>query len=175
MPSFKEKNGISRLQDLIDKAKNLGSYLPEEVLQLAGVISPRIGQLIKAFNLISDDEKVDPMLKEQMLEALEFAIQEMENVTERHRNDNFSEHKITALTRPIISFTVLFYVLLIAILDRFGIGVKDDLLDMQLVKILGDITMFFFGGRTLEKIVKTFSDAPEEQKSRFKLFNRKEK
>lgn len=169
-PGFKEKNGITRLQHIIQRAKELGSYLPEEVWKLAGVISPRIGQLVKAFNLVESDSKVDPMVKEQVLEAIDLAIQEMENVTERHHNDNTSDHAITAYTRPIIAFAITAYVIFEGLSDRFSWGIASPERFTQMMDIMENVALFFFGGRTAEKIIRTL--VPPEKKT-FKLFNRK--
>lgn len=154
MGKYKDENGITRLQALIDKAKRLGEHLPPEVVKLAGIVSPRLGQVLEAFQALVNDEKVSPMTKEQLLDAFEYAIEELENVSDRHRIDMNADSWLSKNIRPITLLTLLPFCMYLTVAEAMSkIEVQPEVIE-NWNTILGQAIIFYFGGREVFKWIR---------------------
>ena len=172
MGRYKEENGISRIQALLEKASRLKISLPPEVTRLVGVVSPRIGQLLNAFNALTKDGDTDASLKEDLLEALDFAIEEMEHTSARHQVDSNGDNWASKNIRPWTLFFLLKFCafLTLAHIFSWGIALPSEIVDKWIFATEGAL-FFYFGGRELTKMVRSASGS-EEKKSKLKFWKK---
>lgn len=118
-----------------------------DVLPNTGVLGI-IKQLVKRDPDLSEDDR------EIALKMIDMDLIEMQEVTKRLQSDN--EHPVTRLVRPI---SYAFVLANLAILMYFDGNVGGFQLDEQWIPLIqslaGTMTIFYFGSRGVEKIMKT--------------------
>lgn len=131
--------------------KGAGSFIGGTL----GDVLPDKGVLGIVKNLIQQDKELSEDNKEIALKMLEMDLIEMQEVTKRLQSDN--EHPVTRLVRPI---SYAFILLNLAFLMYFDGNVGSFELDEQWIPLIqslaGTMTVFYFGSRGIEKIVKTW-------------------
>jgi len=151
--TYREENGTTRVGDFLRK---IGGVAPE-ILDVAGKVTG-----IGALNVLSDKIKKTDTLsdfeKEIALKELEQDIAEMKEVTSRLKSDN--EHTITRLIRPL-SYGMMFILFLSAVFLDGNIGefkIKDVYIPV-IETLFSTMTIFYFGSRGIEKVIKTWSNS----------------
>ena len=131
-----------------------GKNFAPELLQMAGAVTG-IESLNNLGNAIRGDGQLENVDKELLLRELEIDMVEMEEVTKRLGMDN--EHTITRLVRPVVYGSMFIMFLSMVFLDG---NVGDFTIDKAYVPVIqslfGTMTVFYFGSRGIEKVMKTF-------------------
>lgn len=131
-----------------------GKEIAPEILELAGGITG-IKQLSSLGDAIRGDKNITPADKDILLQEMENDMVEMVEVTKRLGMDN--EHTITRMVRPV-SYAAMFLLFMSVVLLDGNLG--DFSIDKAYVPVIqslfGTMTIFYFGSRGLEKVMKTF-------------------
>jgi len=131
-----------------------GKNFAPELLQMAGAVTG-IESLNNLGNAIRGDGQLENVDKELLLRELEIDMVEMEEVTKRLGMDN--EHTITRLVRPVVYGSMFIMFLSMVFFDG---NVGDFTINKAYVPVIqslfGTMTVFYFGSRGIEKVMKTF-------------------
>ena len=131
-----------------------GKTVSPELLDLASGITG-IKQLSALGDVIRGDKNLEPQDKELLLQEMENDMIEMVEVTKRLAMDN--EHQITRLVRPL-TYGAMFLMFLMCVFFDGNVG--DFTIDKAYVPVIqslfGTMTIFYFGSRGIEKVMKTF-------------------
>tara|TARA_R110001632_G_scaffold172764_1_gene292171 strand:+ start:67 stop:546 length:480 start_codon:yes stop_codon:yes gene_type:complete len=131
-----------------------GKSFAPELLQMAGAVTG-IESLNNLGNAIRGDGQLENVDKELLLRELEIDMVEMEEVTKRLGMDN--EHTITRLVRPVVYGSMFIMFLSMVFFDG---NVGDFTINKAYVPVIqslfGTMTVFYFGSRGIEKVMKTF-------------------
>ncbi len=139
------------------KETKVGKFLSNVAPKLLdGVedILPNNGALGILKNVISKDDTIPQQDKDIALELLKQDEIEMQEVTKRLQSDN--EHNITRLVRPI-SYGAMFILYMACIFFDGNLGefqIKEQYIP-SITSLFSTMTIFYFGSRGLEKIMKT--------------------
>ncbi len=106
----KRKKLLDAIRERIAQVETAGKTIPQPVKDLVkggiDIIAPRVGKIIDVIRGLKEDTQVDPLVKEDISELLENLLEHEKLFNERIQNDN--EYLITRLTRPVITFVVVF-------------------------------------------------------------------
>ena len=131
-----------------------GKGVAPELLDLAGNITG-IKQLNLLGTAIRGDKNLSEPDKSILLQEMENDMIEMVEVTKRLGMDN--EHTITRLVRPV-TYGAMFLMFLACVFFDGNLG--EFTIDKAYVPVIqslfGTMTIFYFGSRGLEKVMKTF-------------------
>jgi hypothetical protein len=132
----------------------LASKAPK-VLQALGDVLPNQGTLGVVKNLISSDNKIKAIDKEQAMKLIEQDIAEMKEVSSRWGSDMKSDSWLSKNTRPLaLAFLTVSAVFMMAI-DSFHLQFDVDESWVNLLKtLLVTVYVAYFGSRGAEKITK---------------------
>ncbi len=139
------------------KETKVGKFLSNVAPKLLdGVedILPNNGALGILKNVISKDDTIPQQDKDIALKLLKQDEIEMQEVTKRLQSDN--EHNITRLVRPI-SYGAMFILYMACIFFDGNLGefqIKEQYIP-SITSLFSTMTIFYFGSRGLEKIMKT--------------------
>ena len=139
------------------KETKVGKFLSNvapKLLDGVGDILPNNGALGILKNVISKDNTIPQQDKDIALELLKQDEIEMQEVTKRLQSDN--EHNITRLVRPI-SYGAMFILYMACIFFDGNLGefqIKEQYIP-SITSLFSTMTIFYFGSRGLEKIMKT--------------------
>ena len=139
------------------KDTKVGGFLSKvapKLLEGVGDVLPDNGALGILKNVISKDDTMPQQDKEVALELLKQDSIEMQEVTKRLESDN--EHNVTRLVRPI-SYAAMFILYMACIFFDGNLGdfqIKDQYIP-SITSLFSTMTIFYFGSRGLEKIMKT--------------------
>ena len=137
------------LRWLVKQGKNVSP----ELLTLAGNITG-IKQLSTLGDAIRGDKNLPEEDKAILLQEMENDMIEMVEVTKRLGMDN--EHTITRLVRPV-SYAAMFIMFVACVF--FDGNIMEFTIDKAYVPVIqslfGTMTIFYFGSRGIEKIMKT--------------------
>ena len=136
----------------------IGAFLSSKapkVLQALWDILPNQGTLGVVKNLISSDNKIKAVDKEQALKLIEQDIAEMKEVSSRWRSDMKSDSWLSKNTRPLaLVFLTASSVFMMAV-DSFHMQFNVDDAWISLLKtLLVTVYVAYFGSRGAEKITK---------------------
>jgi len=138
------------LRWLVKQGKNVSP----ELLDLASNITG-IKQLSSLGDAIRGDKNLPEADKTILLQEMENDMIEMVEVTKRLQIDN--EHPIPRLVRPV-SYGAMFILFLSCVLFDGNLG--EFTIDKAYVPVIqslfGTMTIFYFGSRGIEKVMKTF-------------------
>lgn len=152
--SYKDKNGTTRVGDALRWLGKQGKEFAPELLDMAGSLTG-ISGLNKLGDAIRKDDKLSDLDKELLLVEMEHDMVEMEEVTRRLEID--SEHTITRLVRPVVYGAMFIMFLSMVFLDG---NIGDFTIDKAYVPVIqslfGTMTVFYFGSRGIEKVMKTW-------------------
>ncbi len=139
------------------KDTKVGGFLSKvapKLLNGVGDVLPDKGLLGILKNVISKDDTIPQQDKEIALELLKQDAIEMQEVTKRLESDN--EHNVTRLVRPI-SYAAMFILYMACIFFDGNLGdfqIKEQYIP-SITSLFSTMTIFYFGSRGLEKIMKT--------------------
>mgnify|MGYP003149662324 FL=1 len=142
------------------KETRVGQFLANVAPNLLGAASdllPDAGVLKMVGKLIKGDSGITPQNKEEALKLLEIDIVEMQELTKRLEADN--EHTITRLIRPV-TFGCMFILFLAMVFFDGNIGEFNinPLYIPVIQSLFGTMTIFYFGSRGIEKVMKTIKN-----------------
>jgi hypothetical protein len=151
-PSYKDKNGTSRVGDslrwLVDQGKNIAP----ELLTIAGSVTG-----VNSLSILGDKIKGEPNIsqldKQMLLSQIELDKIEMQEVTKRWEADMESDSWASKNIRPYATGGTLVFTFIIMILDSAikGFVVKDHWVNL-LISVLSLMVVALFGSRGYEKI-----------------------
>ena len=131
-----------------------GKVIAPELLEAAGGITG-IKQLSALGDVIRADKTLSQPDKDILLQEMENDMIEMVEVTKRLQID--SEHTITRLVRPV-TYGAMFLMFLACVFFDGNLG--EFTIDKAYVPVIqslfGTMTIFYFGSRGIEKVMKTF-------------------
>ena len=142
------------------KETRVGQFLANVAPDLLGAASdllPDAGVLKMVGKLIKGDSGITPQNKEEALKLIEIDIVEMQELTKRLEADN--EHTITRLIRPV-TFGCMFILFLAMVFFDGNIGEFNinPLYIPVIQSLFGTMTIFYFGSRGIEKVMKTIKN-----------------
>jgi hypothetical protein len=141
------------------KETKIGAFLSSKapkVLQALGDVLPNQGTLGVVKNLISSDNKIKAVDKEQAMKLIEQDLIEMENVSKRWSSDMKSDSWLSKNTRPLTLIYLTLASTTLMILDSFHkMSFDIDTAWVELLKtLLITVYVAYFGSRGAEKITK---------------------
>jgi|DEB0MinimDraft_12_1074336.scaffolds.fasta_scaffold00114_20 hypothetical protein len=130
-----------------------GKEVAPELLDLAGSLTG-IKQLNSLGTAIRGDKSLSEPDKSILLQEMENDMIEMVEVTKRLQID--SEHAITRMIRPV-SYAAMFVLFMsVVLLDgNLGAFTIDKAYVPVIQSLFGTMTIFYFGSRGIEKVMKT--------------------
>ena len=153
---YKDKHGTTRVGDALRWLVKQGKVIAPELLEAAGGITG-IKQLSALGDVIRADKTLSQPDKDILLQEMENDMIEMVEVTKRLGMDN--EHTITRLVRPV-TYGAMFLMFLACVFFDGNLG--EFTIDKAYVPVIqslfGTMTIFYFGSRGIEKVMKTFSN-----------------
>jgi len=131
-----------------------GKTIAPELLEAASGITG-IKQLSALGDVIRADKTLSQPDKDILLQEMENDMIEMVEVTKRLQID--SEHAITRMIRPV-SYAAMFVLFMsVVLLDgNLGAFTIDKAYVPVIQSLFGTMTIFYFGSRGIEKVMKTF-------------------
>ncbi len=142
------------------KDTKVGGFLSKvapKLLDGVGDVLPDKGLLGILKNVISTDDSIPQQDKDIALELLKQDAIEMQEVTKRLESDN--EHNVTRLVRPI-SYAAMFILYMACIFFDGNLGdfqIKNQYIP-SITSLFSTMTIFYFGSRGLEKVMKTVNN-----------------
>jgi hypothetical protein len=140
------------------KETKIGAFLSSKapkVLQALGDILPNQGTLGVVKNLISSDNKIKAVDKEQALKLIEQDIAEMKEVSSRWNSDMKSDSWLSKNTRPLALIFLTASAIFMMAIDSFHLSFNVDEEWISLLKtLLVTVYVAYFGSRGAEKITK---------------------
>ena len=151
----KGTNVGNALRWLVKQGKNVSP----ELLDLAGNITG-IKQLSTLGDAIRGDKNLPEEDKTILLQEMENDMIEMVEVTKRLQID--SEHSITRMIRPV-SYAAMFVLFMsVVLLDgNLGAFTIDKAYVPVIQSLFGTMTIFYFGSRGIEKVMRTIKNKTE--------------
>ena len=136
-----------------------GKSVSPELLDLAGNITG-IKQLSTLGDAIRGDKNLPEEDKAILLQEMENDMIEMVEVTKRLQID--SEHAITRMIRPV-SYAAMFILFMsVVLLDgNLGAFTIDKAYVPVIQSLFGTMTIFYFGSRGIEKVMRTLKNKTE--------------
>ena len=133
-----------------------GKSVSPELLDLAGNITG-IKQLNSLGTAIRGDKNLSEPDKSILLQEMENDMIEMVEVTKRLSMDN--EHAVTRLIRPVLTGAMFIMFLACVFFDgNLGEFTIDKAYVPVIQSLFGTMTIFYFGSRGIEKVMKTFKN-----------------
>lgn len=154
MPSYKDKNGTTRVGDALRWLVKQGKEVAPEILKIAGNVTG-IEALEQLADKILTNKTLSETDKQMLLEELRFDMIEMQEVTKRWQYDMHSDSWLSKNIRPLslafLTLSLFLYIILDSSLEGFKIDESwIDLLSSLLLLAYGG----YFGARSMEKISK---------------------
>jgi|TARA_R110000782_G_scaffold268059_1_gene364093 hypothetical protein len=136
----------------------IGAFLSSKapkVLQALGDILPNQGTLGVVKNLISKDNKLKAVDKEQALKLIDQDMQELKEISSRWRSDMKSDSWLSKNTRPLALIFLTASAVFMMAVDSFHLQFQVDEAWINLLKtLLVTVYVAYFGSRGAEKITK---------------------
>ena len=151
----KGTNVGNALRWLVKQGKNVSP----ELLDLAGNITG-IKQLSTLGDAIRGDKNLPEEDKTILLQEMENDMIEMVEVTKRLQID--SEHAITRMIRPVSYASMFILFMSVVLLDgNLGAFTIDKAYVPVIQSLFGTMTIFYFGSRGIEKVMRTIKNKTE--------------
>ena len=139
------------------KETKIGAFLSSKapkILAAIGDVLPDQGTLGVVKNLISSDNKIKAVDKEQAMKLIEQDIAEMKEVSSRWRSDMKSDSWLSKNTRPITLIYLTLSMTIFIILDSTVLlEIKTGWVSLM-EALLITVYVAYFGSRGAEKITK---------------------
>ena len=136
----------------------IGAFLSSKapkILNALGDVLPNQGTLGLVKNLISSDNKIKAVDKEQAMKLIEQDIAEMKEVSSRWRSDMKSDSWLSKNTRPLALIFLTASAVLMMSMDSLHLQFNVDEEWISLLKtLLVTVYVAYFGSRGAEKITK---------------------
>jgi len=136
----------------------IGAFLSSKapkILSAIGDVLPDQGTLGLVKNLISSDNKIKAIDKEQAMKLIEQDIAEMKEVSSRWRSDMKSDSWLSKNTRPLALIFLTASAVFMMAVDSFHLQFQVDEAWINLLKtLLVTVYVAYFGSRGAEKITK---------------------
>ncbi len=136
----------------------IGAFLKTKaptLLKKIGDLLPDKGSLAIVKNLISSDNKIKAIDKEQAMKLIEQDIAEMKEVSNRWRSDMKSDSWLSKNTRPLALIFLTASAVFMMAVDSFHLQFQVDEAWINLLKtLLVTVYVAYFGSRGAEKITK---------------------
>ena len=140
------------------KETKVGAFLASKapkVLDAIGDILPNQGTLGVVKNLITSDNKIKAVDKEQAMKLIEQDLQELKEVSSRWRADMKSDSWLSKNTRPLALIFLTGSAVFMMAVDSFHLQFDVDEAWINLLKtLLVTVYVAYFGSRGAEKITK---------------------
>ena len=140
------------------KDTKVGAFLASKaprVLNAVGDILPDQGTLGIVKNLISSDNKIKAVDKEQAMKLIEQDLVELKEISNRWSSDMKSDSWLSKNTRPLTLIYLTFASTILIIIDSFHTLFDVDAAWVELLKtLLITVYVAYFGSRGAEKITK---------------------
>jgi hypothetical protein len=153
-PSYKEKNGTTRVGDSLRWLIDQGKDIAPELLTIAGSITG-IQALTALGEKISGEPNISELDKQMLLAQIEMDKEDMKNISDRWKYDMESDSFLSKNIRPLsLGFLTLAMTCFI-ILDSSSINFNIDPVWVDLLKtLLVTVYLAYFGSRGVEKFKK---------------------
>ena len=136
----------------------IGAFLSSKapkILSAIGDVLPDQGTLGLVKNLISSDNKIKAIDKEQAMKLIEQDIAEMKEVSSRWRSDMKSDSWLSKNTRPLALIFLTASAVFMMAVDSFHLQFQVDEAWINLLKtLLVTVYVAYFGSRGAGKITK---------------------
>jgi len=140
------------------KETKIGAFLASKapkVLEAIGDVLPDQGGLGVVKNLITSDNKIKAVDKEQAMKLIEQDLQELKEVSSRWRADMKSDSWLSKNTRPLALIFLTVASVFIMSVDSFHMQFQVNSAWVDLLKtLLVTVYVAYFGSRGAEKITK---------------------
>jgi len=140
------------------KETKIGDFMSskaQKVLDAIGDILPNQGTLGVVKNLLTSDNKIKAVDKEQAMKLIEQDIAEMKEVSSRWRSDMKSDSWLSKNTRPLALIFLTASAVFMMAIDSFHLQFDVDEAWINLLKtLLVTVYVAYFGSRGAEKITK---------------------
>jgi len=140
------------------KETKIGAFLASKapkVLNAIGDVLPDEGTLGIVKNLITSDNKIKAIDKEQAMKLIEQDIAEMKQVSNRWVSDMKSDSWLSKNTRPLALIFLTASAVFMMAVDSFHLQFQVDEAWINLLKtLLVTVYVAYFGSRGAEKITK---------------------
>ena len=139
------------------KDTKVGQFLLSKGSDIAGLVGdvlPDNGVLGLVKNVLDKDDSMPQQDKDIALELLKQDEIEVQEVTKRLESDN--EHNVTRLVRPV-SYAAMFILYMSCIFFDGNLGdfqIREQYIP-SITSLFSTMTIFYFGSRGLEKVMKT--------------------
>ena len=131
-----------------------GKVISPIILDAAGKVSGVKG-LSDLADAISGDKELPSKDKDMLIQQINFDLSIEQELTKRLEMDN--EHGVTRLVRPVTYGTMFLLFLVVVILDgNAGLFTVRDSYIPVIESLFSTMTVFYFGSRGFEKMVKTW-------------------
>ena len=136
----------------------IGAFLSSKapkILNALGDVLPNQGTLGLVKNLISSDNKIKAIDKEQAMKLIEQDIAEMKEISSRWKSDMKSDSWLSKNTRPLALIFLTASAVSMMSIDSFHLQFNVDEAWISLLKtLLITVYVAYFGSRGAEKITK---------------------
>jgi hypothetical protein len=140
------------------KETKIGAFLSSKapkILSALGDVLPDQGTMGLVKNLISSDNKIKAVDKEQAMKLIEQDMVEMKEVSSRWSSDMKSDSWLSKNTRPLALIFLTSSAVLMMTIDSFHLQFDVDESWIELLKtLLITVYVAYFGSRGAEKITK---------------------
>jgi len=157
-PSYKEKNGTTRVGDTLRWLVEQGREVAPELLEIAGSLTgvkalSELGAKISGSNELSETDK------KILLSQIEMDKEDMINISNRWKYDMQSDSFLSKNIRPLCLGFLTLAMTLFIIFDSLNINFNIDDVWVDLLKtLLVTVYLAYFGSRGVEKFKKITKD-----------------
>lgn len=153
-PTYKERNGTTRVGDALRWIVEQGKEVAPELLDIAGTVTGVKG-LSKLSDKIKGSTELSEFDKKILIEQLELDKEEFKAISSRWKSDMTSDSWLSKNVRPLtIAFLTLSTVVLI-VADSSDSPFSVDNVWVELLKnLLITVYLAYFGSRGVEKFKK---------------------
>ena len=153
-PSYKEKNGTTRVGDSLRWLVDKGSVVAPELLQLASSLTG-VKALSALGDKISGSTELSETDKKMLLAQIEMDKEDMINISNRWKYDMESDSFLSKNIRHICLGFLTLTMALFIVLDSSNLNFKVDPVWVDLLKtLLVTVYLAYFGSRGVEKFKK---------------------
>lgn len=153
-PTYKERNGTTRVGDALRWLASQGKNIAPELLDIAGDITG-IEALERLSDKISGNTALTEFDKKMLTEQIELDKQEFKSISDRWNSDMVSDSWLSKNVRPLTLIFLTTSVVLFIIADSLDNLFNVDQVWVELLKnLLITVYLAYFGGRSLEKYKK---------------------
>ena len=157
-PSYKEKNGTTRVGDSLRWLVDKGSIVAPELLDIAANITG-VNALSVLGDKISGSTDLSETDKKILLSQIEMDKEDMVNISNRWKYDMQSDSFLSKNIRPICLGFLTLAMTLFIIFDSLNINFNIDDVWVDLLKtLLVTVYLAYFGSRGVEKFKKITKD-----------------